>query len=52
MTAAGITPCDQNLPATASETELLDLIARLNADDKVNGILVQLPLPQQIDPQR
>jgi methylenetetrahydrofolate dehydrogenase (NADP+)/methenyltetrahydrofolate cyclohydrolase len=52
VTAAGIRPYDQNLPATASETELLDLIARLNADDKVNGILVQLPMPPQIDPQK
>ena len=32
-----------------SEAELLDLIARLNADAEVNGILVQLPLPKQID---
>jgi methylenetetrahydrofolate dehydrogenase (NADP+)/methenyltetrahydrofolate cyclohydrolase len=52
VTAAGIRPYDQSLPATASEAELLDLIARLNADDKVNGILVQLPLPPQIDPQK
>ena len=50
VTATGISPYDENLPATASEAELLDLIARLNADDKVNGILVQLPLPPQIDP--
>ncbi len=52
VTAAGIRPFDQHLPATTSETELLDLIARLNADEKVNGILVQLPLPPQIDPQK
>jgi methylenetetrahydrofolate dehydrogenase (NADP+)/methenyltetrahydrofolate cyclohydrolase len=38
-----------NLPATASEKELLDLVAQLNADDSVHGILVQLPLPDQID---
>jgi methylenetetrahydrofolate dehydrogenase (NADP+) / methenyltetrahydrofolate cyclohydrolase len=52
VTAAGIQPYDQHLPATASEAELLDLIARLNADEKVNGILVQLPLPPQIDPNK
>lgn len=36
-------------PVTISERELLDLIARLNADDSVDGILVQLPLPSHID---
>ena len=41
-----------NLPATTSEAELLALIAKLNADAKVDGILVQLPLPKHIDPQR
>ena len=40
---------DQHLPESVSEAELLDLIARLNADAHVNGILVQLPLPPQID---
>ena len=43
---------DQNLPEDVSEAELLDLIARLNADDSVNGILVQLPLPPQINPDK
>jgi methylenetetrahydrofolate dehydrogenase (NADP+)/methenyltetrahydrofolate cyclohydrolase len=38
------------LPDTTSEKELLDLIAQLNADDGVDGILVQLPLPKQIRP--
>lgn len=37
-----------DLPESVSEHELLELIARLNADDTVDGILVQLPLPQQI----
>jgi methylenetetrahydrofolate dehydrogenase (NADP+)/methenyltetrahydrofolate cyclohydrolase len=37
------------LPADTSEGELLALIARLNADDRIDGILVQLPLPRQID---
>ena len=41
---------DHRLPATASEAELLVLVARLNADPAVHGILVQLPLPPQIDP--
>jgi methylenetetrahydrofolate dehydrogenase (NADP+)/methenyltetrahydrofolate cyclohydrolase len=36
------------LPATVSEEELLSLIARLNKDDEVHGVLVQLPLPKQI----
>ncbi|RMH54482.1 MAG: bifunctional methylenetetrahydrofolate dehydrogenase/methenyltetrahydrofolate cyclohydrolase FolD [Bacteroidetes bacterium] len=38
--------------ARFSETELLDLIADLNADDGVDGILVQLPLPDHIDEQK
>jgi methylenetetrahydrofolate dehydrogenase (NADP+)/methenyltetrahydrofolate cyclohydrolase len=37
------------LPSTTSQTELLSLIARLNRDEVVHGILVQLPLPPQID---
>jgi methylenetetrahydrofolate dehydrogenase (NADP+)/methenyltetrahydrofolate cyclohydrolase len=36
-------------PATASEQELLDLIDRLNADTRIHGILVQLPLPRHVD---
>jgi methylenetetrahydrofolate dehydrogenase (NADP+)/methenyltetrahydrofolate cyclohydrolase len=40
---------DYKLPAETSEAELLALIAKLNVDDAVNGILVQLPLPPQID---
>jgi methylenetetrahydrofolate dehydrogenase (NADP+) / methenyltetrahydrofolate cyclohydrolase len=51
-TVAGIASFQEALPETASETELLALIARLNADDRVDGILVQLPLPKHIDPQR
>jgi methylenetetrahydrofolate dehydrogenase (NADP+) / methenyltetrahydrofolate cyclohydrolase len=46
---AGLQSFDQNLPEDASEADLLGLIARLNADLKVNGILVQLPLPPQIN---
>ena len=47
-TAAGIASFQETLPATIGEAELLALIARLNADDRVDGILVQLPLPSQI----
>jgi methylenetetrahydrofolate dehydrogenase (NADP+) / methenyltetrahydrofolate cyclohydrolase len=38
------------LPSTTSEAELLALIERLNRDDTVHGILVQMPLPKSIDP--
>jgi methylenetetrahydrofolate dehydrogenase (NADP+)/methenyltetrahydrofolate cyclohydrolase len=38
------------LPETTSQKELLDLVAQLNADDGIDGILVQLPLPDAIDP--
>jgi methylenetetrahydrofolate dehydrogenase (NADP+) / methenyltetrahydrofolate cyclohydrolase len=41
-----------DLPATASESEVLALVDTLNQDPAVNGILVQLPLPKQIDPER
>jgi methylenetetrahydrofolate dehydrogenase (NADP+)/methenyltetrahydrofolate cyclohydrolase len=40
------------LPAGTSETELLGLIKRLNNDPAIHGILVQLPLPKQIDDQK
>src|SRR5579872_1517079 len=50
--AAGIESFQETLPSTASEAELLHLVAKLNADDRVDGILVQLPLPQHMDPQR
>src|ERR1051325_7553823 len=49
---AGMKSFDFTLPETVSEAELLALIAKLNADPAVNGILVQLPLPQQIDAQK
>jgi methylenetetrahydrofolate dehydrogenase (NADP+)/methenyltetrahydrofolate cyclohydrolase len=49
VTESGMHPFDRHLPESASEAELLDLIAELNAAEKVNGILVQLPLPKQID---
>jgi methylenetetrahydrofolate dehydrogenase (NADP+)/methenyltetrahydrofolate cyclohydrolase len=40
------------LPATTTEDELLDVVRRLDADDAVHGILVQLPLPKGIDESR
>jgi methylenetetrahydrofolate dehydrogenase (NADP+)/methenyltetrahydrofolate cyclohydrolase len=46
---AGMESWLHELPAQTTQTELLDLVARLNADPKVHGILVQLPLPRQID---
>ena len=46
---AGIRNWLHELPTTTSQRELLDLIANLNADPQVHGILVQLPLPKQID---
>ena len=46
---AGMQAFDRKLPATASEAELINLIATLNSDEQVSGILVQLPLPKQID---
>ena len=46
---AGITPHDHHLAAETTEAELLELVEALNADDAVDGILVQLPLPAQID---
>src|ERR1019366_5947512 len=49
VTEAGLRSFDQHMPEDVSEAELLDLIARLNADAQVNGILIQLPLPPQIN---
>jgi methylenetetrahydrofolate dehydrogenase (NADP+)/methenyltetrahydrofolate cyclohydrolase len=49
---AGMRSFDHTLPATAGEAEVLALVARLNADPQVDGILVQLPLPPQIDAQK
>jgi methylenetetrahydrofolate dehydrogenase (NADP+)/methenyltetrahydrofolate cyclohydrolase len=46
---AGMASFAHNLPDTTSETELLELVGRLNADEQVDGILVQLPLPPQIN---
>lgn len=47
--AAGIYVDEHKLPATMSQADLLALIEKKNADPKVHGILVQLPLPKHID---
>ena len=47
----GIRSSTIRLPAETTQTELLAHIDELNADDSVNGILVQMPLPSQIDPE-
>jgi methylenetetrahydrofolate dehydrogenase (NADP+)/methenyltetrahydrofolate cyclohydrolase len=49
--ALGFYSRECRLPATATQAELLDVIRRLNDDPAVHGILVQLPLPRQIDEQ-
>ena len=45
----GFNSYEYALPAETTEEELLELVKKLNADDKVNGILVQLPLPSHLD---
>ncbi|HXU58179.1 MAG TPA: bifunctional methylenetetrahydrofolate dehydrogenase/methenyltetrahydrofolate cyclohydrolase FolD [Verrucomicrobiae bacterium] len=47
----GMASFEHKLSKETGQAELLALVERLNADPKVNGILVQLPLPKQIDPQ-
>jgi methylenetetrahydrofolate dehydrogenase (NADP+)/methenyltetrahydrofolate cyclohydrolase len=48
----GMRSFDHRLPATVGQDELLALVRKLNADPAVHGILVQLPLPKQIDSQQ
>lgn len=48
----GMASFEHRLPADTPEADLLALVARLNADDAVDGILVQLPLPDHIDAQK
>ncbi|KMJ53155.1 methenyltetrahydrofolate cyclohydrolase [Vogesella sp. EB] len=48
---AGVRSVAYDLPGSTSQEELLSIIDTLNADDGIDGILVQLPLPKQIDPQ-
>jgi methylenetetrahydrofolate dehydrogenase (NADP+)/methenyltetrahydrofolate cyclohydrolase len=49
---AGIDSRDHRFPSDTAESEILDLLAELNADDDVDGILVQLPLPEHMDEPR
>jgi methylenetetrahydrofolate dehydrogenase (NADP+)/methenyltetrahydrofolate cyclohydrolase len=52
LAEAGYRCLDHHLPATTSEAQLLDLVRTLCADRTVDGILVQMPLPGQIDSKR
>ena len=49
---SGLEAFDIRLPAEISEAGLIAEIGKLNQDDRIDGILVQLPLPRQIDPHR
>lgn len=48
-TRIGMDSEERDLPATASQDEVVQLVQRLNAEDGVDGILVQLPLPKGMD---
>jgi methylenetetrahydrofolate dehydrogenase (NADP+)/methenyltetrahydrofolate cyclohydrolase len=48
----GIRTFDHRLPATTTDAEALALVAKLNADPAVDGILIQLPLPRGLDARR
>jgi methylenetetrahydrofolate dehydrogenase (NADP+)/methenyltetrahydrofolate cyclohydrolase len=50
--ACGFQSQQHSLPADVLQQEVLDLIASLNDDEAIHGILVQLPLPEQLDEQR
>ena len=45
----GMTPFDRRLPANASFEEVAEELERLNADAAVNGVLLQLPVPEHLD---
>ena len=49
--AAGMASFEHRLPADAAQAEVEALLARLNSDDRVDGILLQLPLPAHLDEQ-
>ncbi len=49
---AGMRSIDLKLPVETTQSELLEHVAKLNADDTVHGMLVQLPLPDAIDPKK
>jgi len=51
-TGSGLEAFDIRLPAGVSEAGLIAEIGKLNQDDRIDGVLVQLPLPWQIDPHR
>jgi methylenetetrahydrofolate dehydrogenase (NADP+)/methenyltetrahydrofolate cyclohydrolase len=46
---AGIETSDHRLPPTTTTAELVELVTRLNADDEISGVLIQQPVPAQID---
>src|SRR5919201_1520019 len=48
----GVASSDHKLAATVTEDELLGFVAELNADEEIDGVLVQLPLPEHIDEAR
>jgi methylenetetrahydrofolate dehydrogenase (NADP+) / methenyltetrahydrofolate cyclohydrolase len=50
--AVGITSTTYRLPASTTEQELLDMIDFVNNDDEIDGFIVQLPLPEHIDPNK
>ena len=52
LAEAGMVDKSIHLPESTSEQDLLDLIAKLNADPSVHGILVQLPLPKHINEEK
>jgi methylenetetrahydrofolate dehydrogenase (NADP+) / methenyltetrahydrofolate cyclohydrolase len=52
VSEAGMRGADRKLAADTSEADLLRVVAALNADTSVHGILVQLPLPRHIDAQK
>jgi methylenetetrahydrofolate dehydrogenase (NADP+)/methenyltetrahydrofolate cyclohydrolase len=49
---AGVISSSYDLPCQTGEQELLDLVEQLNNDDSIDGILVQFPLPEHIDPDK
>lgn len=49
---SGLAAFDIRLPADISQADLVAEVAKLNSENAVDGILVQLPLPQQIDPEK
>jgi methylenetetrahydrofolate dehydrogenase (NADP+)/methenyltetrahydrofolate cyclohydrolase len=50
--ATGLASFEHRLPGNAAEAEIIALVEQLDRDDQVDGLLVQLPLPDAVDPQR